>query len=241
MAPGGRGQSLGRFFGTAFIAFGLLLLLVGTQKGLPPALAGGGACIFAGLGVLAAVRRGAASLLILDGKNGTAILCRRRLGARAFRVFPLDSLEWTASADARQVSIRPPANGPAGRELPGLPSRISDRDWRQGMTLPAPEGDAGEAVAALKLWRSLVRQGETPAISDGCDRADFSALLGKKLPGALLQDLAGGDATPWRPEMEDDAAAEAPEQPQRMPSTPHPEIRRAPDLRESSARRDKRD
>lgn len=239
--PGGRSQSLGRFLGAAFIAFGLLLLLVGSQKDLPPALAGGGACIFAGLGLLAAVRRGAAPLLLLDGENGTAILCRRRLGRRAFRAFPLESLEWTASPDGRQVFIRPQANGPAGMEIPGLSSRISDREWRQGMTLPTPAGDAGEAIAALKLWQALVRQGKTPVTADACERAEFFALLGKKLPVALLQSLSGNDAPAWQAQKEEYPIDEAPTRPLRMPSPPHPEIRRAPDLRESSARRDKRD
>ncbi|MBD5418261.1 MAG: hypothetical protein HDR50_11620 [Desulfovibrio sp.] len=243
MAPGGRSQSLGRFLGAAFVAFGLLLLLVGTQKALPPALAGGGACIFAGVGLLAAVRRGAAPLLLLDGENGTAILCRRRLGGRAFRAFPLETLEWTASPDGRHVSIHPLAKGPAGREIPALPSRISDRGWRQGMTLPTPTGEAGATIAALKLWQSLARQGEAPAIPDACDSDEFSALMGKKLPAALLSNLDGSDTTLWQAGKEEDRD-EAPERPLRDPihsAEPHPEIRRAPDLRESSARRDKRD
>lgn len=240
-APAGRSQSLGRFLGASFVAFGLLLLLVGTQKGLPPALAGGGACIFAGLGLLAAVRRGAAPVLILDGGNGTAVLCRRRLGRRAFRTFSLDTLEWTASPDGRQVFIRPQATGGAGQEIPGLPSTISDREWRHGMTLPAPVGDAREALEALRLWKGLAGQGERPIIAHACDSAEFSALLGKKLPAPLLQSLAGSDPTAWRAAKEEDAEAEAPERPLRMPAPPHPEIRRAPDLRECSARRDKRD
>ena len=240
-APAGRSQSLGRFLGATFVAFGLLLLLVGTQTGLPPALAGGGACIFAGLGLLGAVRRGASPVLILDAENGTAVLCRRRLGGRAFRPFSLDTLEWTASPDGRQVFIRPQANGPAGREIPGLPSGISDREWRHGMTLPAPAGDAREALEALRLWKGLAGQGERPIIADACDSAEFSALLGKKLPGALLQNLAGSVGTAGRPAEEEYAGAEAQERPLRMPSRPHPEIRRAHDLRESSARRDKRD
>lgn len=242
VAPGGRSQSLGRFLGAAFIAFGLLLLLVGTQKALPPALAGGGACIFAGLGLLAAVRRGVVPLLLLDGGNGTAILCRRRLGRRAFRVFPLESLEWTSSPDGRQLFIRPQANGPVGQEIPGLPSRISDREWRQGMILPTPDGSAEEALTALEVWQSLARKGAAPAISDACDRAEFSALKGKRLPGPLRQSLSGNDVTVPQAEKEEYAMDEAPERPPlRMPSPPHPEIRRAPDLRESSARRDKRD
>lgn len=239
--PGGRSRSLGHFFGAAFIAFGLLLLLVGTQKALPPALAGGGACIFAGFGLLAAVRRGASPLLLLDGGNGTAILCRRRLGRRAFRAFLLESLEWTASPDGRQVFLRPQATAVAGREIPGLPSRISDREWRQGMSLPTPAGDAGEALAALTLWQSLARQGEAPALADACDWAEFSALMGKRLPEALLQSLGGSEEPALQAEREEHEADEAPERPLRVPSTPHPEIRRAPDLRESSARRDKRD
>ena len=250
MAPGGRSRSLGRFLGAAFVAFGLLLLLVGTQKALPPALAGGGSCILAGLGLLAAVRRGAAPLLLLDGENGTAVLCRRRLGARAFRAFPLEDLEWTASPDGRQISIRPLANGPAGREVPAMPSRISDHEWRQGMTLPTPVGTAGEATATLKLWQSLARQGVAPAIADACDSAEFAALLGKKLPRVLVQSLDGSDPTLWQAgkeeeeEEEEEDREEAPERPLCVPtrsSDPHPEIRRAPDLRESSVRRDKRD
>lgn len=242
-SPGGRTRSLGRFFGAAFLGFGLLLLLVGTQKTLPPALAGGGACIFAGLGLLAAVRRGAAPLLLLDGDNDTAILCRRRLGRRCFRAFPQASLEWTASPDGRQISIRPQANGGAGREIPGPPSRISDREWRQGMTLPTPDGGAQKAIAALELWRDLARQGQAPAIADACESAEFSALLGKSLPEPLLQSLSGRDVTGWREEREGPTPDAPREGPLRMPthaSEPHPEIRRAPDLRESSARRDKR-
>ncbi|MBD5626666.1 MAG: hypothetical protein HDQ90_04130 [Desulfovibrio sp.] len=244
MAPGGRSQSLGRFLGAAFVAIGLLLLLVGTQKALPPALAGGGASIFAGLGLLAAVRRGAAQLLLLDGEMGTAILCRRRLGSRAFRIFPLEGLEWAASPDGRHVFIRPLANGTAGQEIPTVPSRIPDREWREGMTLPTPGGEAGAAIAVLKLWQSLARQGVAPAIADACDSAEFSALLGKRLPRALLSSLDGSDATLWQAGKEEEDRDEAPERPLRVPtlsSGPHPEIRRAPDLRESSVRRDKRD
>lgn len=238
-APGGRSQSLGRFLGASFVAFGLLLLLVGTQKALPPALAGGGACIFAGLGLLAAVRRGAAPVLILDGENGTAVLCRRRLGRRSFRVFQGDTLEWTASPDGRQVFIRPQATGGAGQEIPGLPSGISDREWRHGMTLPAPAGDAQEALEALRLWKGLAGQGEMPIIADACDSAEFLAWLGKPLPAPLLQSLSwhGETALPGGQEK----AAEDVDHPLRSPSLPHPEIRRAPDLRESSGRRDKRD
>lgn len=240
--PGGRTQSLGRFFGAAFLACGLLLLLVGTQKALPPALAGGGACIFAGLALLCAVRRGAAPLLVLDGETGTAILCRRRFGRRAFRAFSLECLEWTASTDGRQVSISPQANDAAGREIPSLPSRISDREWRKGMILPTPDGSAQAAIAALKFWQSRARRGDAPAIQDACDSAEFSAMLGKRLPRALLQSQAGDDLATLQAEKEEYDRDEAPEQPPlRMPSTPHPVIRRAPDLRESSARRDKRD
>ncbi|MDE7370889.1 MAG: hypothetical protein K2N07_03945, partial [Desulfovibrio sp.] len=186
---------------------------------------------------------GAPPLLLLDEENGTAVLCRRRRGARAFRAFPLEDLEWTASPDGRQVFIRPLATGPAGREIPAMPSRISDRDWRQGMALPTPVGDAGEAIATLKLWQSLARQGVAPAIADACDSDEFSALLGKKLPAALLSSLDGSDATLWQAGKEEERD-EATARPLRVPtfsSGPHPEIRRAPDLRESSARRDKRD
>ena len=238
VAPGGRSQSLGRFLGAAFIAFGLLLLLVGTQKALPPALAGGGACIFAGLGLLAAVRRGAAPVLILDGESGTAILCRRRLGRRAFRAFPLAALEWTASPDGRQITIRPQAADTAGREIPGLPSRISDSEWRKGMTLPTPPG-AEEALEALRLLKDPARQGEAPVITAACDSAEFSTLLGKRLPEPLLQSLSWPAETGLTRGQEEGAADE--EQPLRAPSHPRPEIRRAPDLRESSGRRDKRD
>lgn len=237
-APGGRSESLGRFLGAAFIAFGLLLLLVGSQKALPPALAAGGACIFAGLGLLAAVRRVAAPVLILDGENGAAVLCRHRLGRRAFRIFPLAGLECAASPDGRRITVRPRATDGAGREIPGLPSGISDRQWREGMTLPTSPGDAQEALEALRLWEERARQGETPPIADACDSAEFSALLGKRLPGPLLQSLSWPGATGLQGGPETAADDESPLRP---PSPPHPEIRRAPDLRESSGRRDKRD
>lgn len=239
--PGGRSRSLGRFFGAAFLAFGLLLLLVGTQKSLPPALAGGGACIFAGLGLIAAVRKGAAPLLILDGGTDRAVLCRRRLGRRAFRLFPLDVLDWTESADGRLIHVRPQANGTAGAEIPGMASHISDLEWRQGMTLPSPDGSAVEAIGALERWQSLARQGEPPLVSDACDAAEFSALLGKALPAPLLQYLAGEAAPDLQAEPGGRLRDDAPDHHLRPPSAPHPEIRRAPDLRDSSDRRDKRD
>lgn len=248
LAPGGRSQSLGRFLGAAFTGFGLLLLLVGTQQSLPPALAGGGACIFAGLALLAVVRTGRAPLLILDGERGEAALCRRRLGSRAFRLFPLDSLGITASPDGREVRIRPGDDGPAGREIPGLPSRISDKEWRQGMTLPTPDGNAGAAAAELERWRHLARLGEPPEIADACDAAEFTALLGKALPAALLLGLDGESADlPPGGKEEDEAGgkeedeAGAPQRPFPRPVTPHPEIRRAPDLRSTTGNRDKRD
>lgn len=238
---GGRGRSLGRFLGAAFITFGLLLLLAGSQKALPPAQAGGGACIFAGLGLLAAVRRGAAPLLILDGASGAAILCRRRLGRRAFRIFPLDAVDVSVSPDGRLLCIRPQGKDGAGREIPGLASRISDRGWQQGMALPVPPGGAQEALGALRHCLHLVSQGEAPVIQDACDGAEFSALLGKPLPGTLLQFLSGET---W-PELRNRATGQPRDSEQeaalRESPVPRPEIRRAPDLRESSGRRDKRD
>lgn len=238
--PGGRGQSLGRFLGAAFLSFGLLLLLVGTQQALSPALAGGGACIFAGLGLLLAVRRGRAPLLILDGEHGEAVLCRRRLGSRAFRLFSLTNLEITAAADGRAVLIRPAGNGDAGREIPGLPSRISDREWRRGMILPTTTGEAAEAAAGLDRWRHLASAGEPPALADACDATEFAALMGKGLPSALLQELSGEGAPAFSPEPDLDDMEEMRERPLRAPSVPHPDIRRAPDLRDARGNRDKR-
>ncbi|MDE7241584.1 hypothetical protein [Desulfovibrio sp.] len=239
--PVGRGQSLGRFLGAAFLGFGLLLLLVGTQQSLPPALAGGGACIFAGLALLAVVRGGRAPLLILDGEHGEAILCRRRLGRRAFRLFSLTNLEITTHADGGAVHVRPAGSGDAGREVPGLASRISDREWRLGMLLPAPAGEAAEAAACLEQWRRLACAGEPPALADACDATEFAALLGKGVPPALLQGLAGADAPVLSPEPDADRGEEMRERPLRAAAAPHPEIRRAPDLRDSRGNRDKRD
>lgn len=239
--PGGRGQSLGRFLGAAFLGFGLLLLLVGTQQGLPPALAGGGACIIAGLALLAAVRRGRTPLLILDGERGKASLCRRHLGSRAFRLFLLTNLEITAAADGRAVHVRPAGNGDAGREILRLPSHISDREWRKGMLLPVPAGEAAEAAAVLERWRRLASVGEPPALADSCDATEFAALLGKKLPSALLQELSGESGPAVSPEPDVDDWEEPRGRPLRAPSAPHPEIRRAQDLRDSRGNRDKRD
>lgn len=238
-APDGRARSLGRFLGAAFVGFGLLLLLAGVQQNLPPALAGGGACIFAGLTLLAVVHRGKAPVLILDGAHGAAALCRRRLGSRAFRLFPLTVLEITAAPEGGAVRIRPAEAGGSGREIPGLPSRISDRDWRQGMTLPTPGDGAPAAVAELERWQSLVRRGEAPEFADACDAAEFAALLGKALPELLLQELSDGGAPLLPPRA-------AQESPREMPGraawpAPHPEIRRAPDLRNATGNRDKRD
>lgn len=240
-APGGRGQSLGRFLGAAFLGFGLLLLLVGTQQSLPPALAGGGACIIAGVALLAVVRRGRAPLLILDGERGQAVLCRRRLGCRAFRLFLLTNLEITVAADGRAVHVRPTENGDAGREIPGLASRISDREWRQGMLLPVPAGEAAEAADVLDGWRRLAAVGEPPELTDACDAAEFTALLGKGLPCALLQELSGESGPAFSPEPDVDDMEEPRARPLRAPSAPHPEIRRAPDLRDARGNRDKRD
>ena len=240
-APGGRGQGLGRFLGATFLGFGLLLLLVGTQQGLPPALAGGGACIFAGLALLASVRKGRAPLLILDGERGEAVLCRRRLGSRAFRLFSLANLEITAVADGRAVLIRPAESDDAGREIPAQPSRISDREWRQGMLLPSPAGEAAEAAAELVRWRRLARAGEPPRLEDACAAREFAALLGKGLPPALLQYLSGDGDTPLPAGPGADDADETDRRPLRAPSAQHPVVRRAPDLRDTHGNRDKRE
>lgn len=242
---GGRGQSLGRFFGAAFLAFGLLLLLVGTQKNLAPALAAGGACIFTGLVLLGAVRSGRAPLLALDGEHDVAALCLRRFGRRTFRLFPLGALDIMADADGRHVHIRPGGRNAAGREIPGLPSGISDNRWHSGMMLPTPEGDALGAAAALEHWLRLATAEGSPVVADACDTAEFTALLGKPLPSALLQCLYGA-AAPARPPdaaMPDTAHAprDFPPRTLRRPTTPHPEIRRAPDLHDASGTRDKRD
>lgn len=242
---GGRGRSLGRFFGAAFLAFGLLLLLVGTQKNLAPALAAGGACIFTGLALLGSVRSGRAPLLALDGEHGVAALCQRRFGRRAFRLFPLGALDIMADADGRRVHVRPRGSGAAGRELPGLPSGIPDSRWRPGMALPTPEGDAVAAAAALEHWLRLAAGGEAPVVADACDTAEFSALLGKPLPSALLQSLSGAAAPALPPDAETPDTGHAlrdfPPRTLRRPTTPHPEIRRAPDLHDASRTRDKRD
>lgn len=230
-ATGGRSQSLGRFFGASFLAFGLLLLLIGFQKSLSPALAAGFACIFSGLVLLGAVRSGQAPLLILDMDNMRAVLCRRRLGRRAFRIFPLEALEISADANGRSVQVRPKGNGEAGREIPGLPSGISDSQWRKGMTLAAGSDNAQVAAAALQLWLLLAREGEAPLLVEALDADEVRALLGKSLPSALLQGLSG---LSWTDFQALDAAQERQDAPER------PEIRRAPDLRNSSANRDKR-
>lgn len=238
---GGRGQTLGRFLGAAFVGFGLLLLLVGQQQGLPPALAGGGACIVAGLGLLAVVRTGRAALAILDGERGWAVLCRRRLGSRAFRVFPLATLEVTADAAGRAVLLRPARDGEAGDEIPGLPSRISDREWRQGMMLPAAPGDAVEAVAELDRWLRLARVGEPPEPEEASEAAEFATLLGKPLAPALKQWLTGASEQRFPASQDAESERDMPGRSLRVPTPPHPEIRRAPDLRDASGNRDKRD
>lgn len=246
-APGGRGQSFGRFLGASFLAFGLLLLLVGTQKNLPPALAGGGACIFSGLVLLGAVRSGRAPLLALDGESNEAVLCRRRMGHRAFRLFSLDTLEITPAADGKWVHIKPRETAGAGRDIPGLSSHISDAEWRQGMRLPTPGGDATEAASSLDQWLRLTRQGEPVMVADTCDSVEFAALLGKRLPPALLQSLSGMDADFSVPADDAERESDADEdvrakvsRPLRVPTAPRPEIRRAPDLRDSTSGRDKR-
>lgn len=242
---GGRGQSLGRFLGAAFLAFGLLLLLVGTQKNLAPALAAGGACIFSGLVLLGSVRSGLAPLLALDGEHNMAALCLRRFGRRTFRLFPLDALEITADADGRRIHLRPRGHDAAGREIPGLPSGISDSRWRSGMALPAPEGDAMTTAAALEHWLRLAAEGDAPVVADACDAAEFRALLGKPLPAALLQGLSGACAAAFPGDVGKPDTGHAPRdfppRPLRHPSTPRPEIRRAPDLHDASGARDKRD
>lgn len=238
---GGRGQSLGRFFGAAFLAFGLLLLLVGAQKNLAPALAAGGACIFSGLALLGSARSGRAPLLALDGEHDMAALCLRRFGRRTFRLFPLDALEIMADANGGRVHIRPRGHDAAGREIPGLPSGIPDGRWRDGMALPTPDGDAMEAAAALERWLRLTTAGGvSPVVTDACDAAEFTALLGKPLPPVLLRCLSGACVAPFQPNAERDMR-DSPPRPLRGPSTPRPEIRRAPDLHDASGARDKRD
>ena len=242
---GGRGQSLGRFLGATFLAFGLLLLLAGTQKDLAPALAAGGACIFSGLVLLGAVRPGHAPLLALDGEHDVAALCLRRFGRRTFRLFPPDALEIIADADGSHVHVRPRGRDMAGREIPGLPSGIPDGRWRFGMALPTPQGDAMAAAAALERWLHLAAAGVSPLVGDACDAAEFTALLGKPLPSALLQCLSGACAAPFPPDAEQPGTRrdmEAPPlRPSRRLSAPRPEIRRAPDLHDAPGPRDKRD
>lgn len=241
----GRGRSFGRFLGAAFLASGLLLLLVGTQKNLAPALAAGGTCIFSGLALLGSVRSGRAPLLALDAEHDVAALCLRRFGRRTFRLFPLGALEILADADGRRVRVRPGGRSAAGREIPGLPSGISDGLWRSGMALPTPEGDAMTAAAALEHWLRLADEGAAPRVADACDAVEFAALLGKPLPSALLQCLSGACA----PALHPDAATpdtghvprDFPPRALRRPSAPRPEIRRAPDLHDASGARDKRD
>lgn len=239
--PGGRTQSLGRFLGAGFLAFGLLLLLVGMQQDLPPALAGGGACLISGLALLAVTRPGRAPLLVLDAGDGQALLCRRHLGRRAFRRFPLNGLDIAADAAAGQVGIRPGANAGAGQEIAGFPSHLSDKDWRQGMVLPVAAADAEDAARALGRWRELALQGEAPEVADACEADEFAALLGKGLPLPLLPGLGSGAPLDLQEARATRQPDRAPERPLRMPAEPHPEIRRAPDLRDASGRRDKRD
>ncbi|MBD5538507.1 MAG: hypothetical protein HDQ94_00685 [Desulfovibrio sp.] len=241
LAPEGRARSLGRFLGAGFLGFGLLLLLAGVQQSLPPALAGGGACIFSGLALLVALRRGRAPIALLDPERGDAVLCRLRLGGRAFRAFPLAALEITASSDGRAVLVRPARDGETGRELPGLPSRICDREWQQGMRLPTPAGEATGAAAELERWQRLALTGSPPALEDACDAAEFAALLGKALPRTLLP----GFSRETVPAPSHGAAGESPgeayERPTRTGASPRPEIRRAPDLRDAGGKRDKRE
>ncbi|MDE5879568.1 MAG: hypothetical protein K2G99_06050 [Desulfovibrio sp.] len=239
--PGGRSQSLGRFLGASFLAFGLLLLLVGTQQSLPPALAGGGASLVAGLGLLAATRSGRAPLLVLDAESGHALLCRRHLGRLAFRRFPLQGLAITADAVAGRVRIHPGANAGAGQEIPGYLSRISDREWREGMALPVAPADAEPAAHALVLWRELALEGETPEVGGALEADDFAALLGKGLPPQLLQDLGSAASVEFQDAREADDPDASPQRPAHMPAGPRPEICRAPDLRDASDRRDKRE
>lgn len=241
LAPAGRGSSLGRFLGAAFLGFGLLLLLVGVQQSLPPTLAAGGACIFSGLALLAALRRGRAPVALLDPERGEAVLCRLRLGSRAFRVFPLAALEITASPDGRAVLVRPVREGETGQDLPGLPSRISDREWRKGMSLPTPAGEAAGAAAELERWQSLALKDAPPALEDACDAAEFATLLGKTLPRALLPGFSRETVPGPSQGVGEESAADAYERPMdTLPST-HPEIRRAPDLRDARGNRDKRE
>lgn len=244
-APGGRGQSLGRFLGAAFLAMGLLLLLIGTQKGLPPALAGGGACILSGFALLGAVRTGRAPLLVLDGERGEAALCRRRFGRRAFRLFPLDALEMVPASDGKAVLIRPRETSGPGREIPALSSHIPDGQWLQGMRLPTPDADAVEAASALGQWQRLAREGRPPLVADACDSAEFAALLGKRLPPALLRTLSDADTGFSGPPEAAERGTDEDEnggrrRPLRTPTASRPEIRRAPDLRDATSGRDKR-
>lgn len=108
------------------------------------------------------------------------------------------------------------------------------------MTLPAPRGEGPEAVAELERWLRLAREGEPPEPEDACDAAEFAALLGRGLPPALRQWLSGASDPVFPAGQDEDSPDDRAERPLRAPTPPRPEIRRAPDLRSTTANRDKR-
>lgn len=240
-APGGRCQSMGHFFGASFLAFGLLLLIVGTHKNLSPVFAGGVACILSGLMLLCAIRFNHTPFLILNRTDNLAVLCKRHLGRRVFRIFQLASLEISTNTNDNAVNVRPAANNGSGREIPGLPSGISNKKWQQGMVLHTEPGLSRQAALALQQWLQLGYNEEcTPLLAESLDADEFKIIMGKSLPPALVRSLSG---LSWNDLQARDIAENVKyrsDYTQHSSSPEHPSIRRAPDLRDNSFSRDKR-
>lgn len=234
-----RARSLARFFGASFCGLGLLLLLAGAQHAVPPALAGGGACLFCGLLLLLLPGLAQPPVLLLNRESRMAALCRRRFGRRRFRLFPFAAVEIVARGNGTtaQLAILPrgsvaatsSATGPdmpgldtSGLDVPGLPSHISARQWREGMLLPCPDDDPERLRDILLAW--MEGKGEIA----GDDAEARKAVV----PAPVLHALEAGSG--WRPggsAGEDNAGRRA----------ARPPIRRAGDLRDSTRGRDKRD
>lgn len=229
-----RARSLARFFGASFCGLGLLLLLAGAQHAVPPALAGGGACLFCGLLLLLLPGVAQPPVLLLNRERRMAALCRRRFGRRRFRLFPFAAVEIVARGNgtSAQLAILPrgsvaatsSATGPdmSGLDVPGLPSHISARQWREGMLLPCPDNDPERLRDTLLAW--MEGKGEIA----GDDAEARSAVV----PAAVLDalELASG-LRPGDSAGEDKAGRHE----------ARPPIRRAGDLRDSTRGRDKRD
>lgn len=236
-----RARSLARFFGASFCGLGLLLLLAGAQHAVPPALAGGGACLFCGLLLLLLPGLAQPPVLLLNRESRMAALCRRRFGRRRFRLFPFAAVEIVARGNgtSAQLAILPrgsaaasSASGPdmpdipgldtSGLDVPGLPSHISARQWREGMLLPCPDNDPERLRDTLLAW--MAGKGEIA----GDDAEARNAVV----PAPVLHALEGTSG--WRP---GGSAGEVPA----GRRAARPPIRRAGDLRDSTRGRDKRD